>query len=84
MSEEYRDKIGSLFESLKVLQSVATEDMYGYVIAFENFIINTYLNGTNNRKADDYLDGFYAGEVTADDLIEALAFPKESDSICTN
>lgn len=81
MSEEYRNEIIRLFESVKCLHKASTERVFTHVIELENFVINEYLNGTNNRNADDYLDGFYAGDVTAGELVDALAFPKEIDSL---
>lgn len=79
MNEEYRNEVRQLFESLKVLYLVATDDVFGSVINLETFIINEYLNGTDNHNADRYLGRFYAGKLPVDDLIEALTYPKESD-----
>lgn len=81
MSEEYRNEIRRLFESVRVLHSAATEEAYVHVIALENFVINEYLSGTNNRNADGYLDCYYADLISVDELIEALAWPKECDHI---
>jgi len=48
------------------------------IITIEDQAIET-LCGTGNKNATDYILKYYFNEITIDDLLENLTFPKEGD-----
>lgn len=76
------DDVTKIFGIAKELYKMSNEsgaDLSAEIYGVEDFAFNHFLCGTNNKNADDYLDAYKRDEISVDELIDNLTYPKECD-----
>jgi hypothetical protein len=75
------DLASSMFETAKSLVEKSLyykADLSSEILKLEDFAIE-FICGTRNANYDKYIERYYANEISVDELLEALMYPKAED-----